>query len=243
MDFNLILKNVLEELVNYYNEECFKDLKLNNKNIKIGFSNMFEKITTEKLDLIDSIVNQLNNLRQENQDLLTKENVDHMFYASTEILLSSASEGFKKVQESFENLNFLKHTESDSNLIDLNEKFVIRKLTSNAQRVLNKFENLSPRFINNDKVTKFLNCLKKMTMCESVSEIVELANEVLIRQDEIKRLDHFVDYNALVDEYGWVHDIVKLSSANAEFMGLLVNVEIFSNVIKEQVFKENRVKA
>ncbi|WP_338984808.1 hypothetical protein [Spiroplasma endosymbiont of Diplazon laetatorius] len=243
MDFNLILKKTVEELFSYFNDECFKNIKLNGRTISIGSNNFSEKISTENLDLIDSVIEQLNALRQENQDLLTKENSDHKFFASTEIILSSATEGFRKVKESFKDLNFLKHTESEKNLIDLNEKFVVRKLTSNSQMVLNKYENLSPRFINNDKVARFINCLKNITASETVEEIVKWATEVILRQDEIKRLDHFIDYSALVDEYGWVHDIVKLSSANADFMGLIVNIEIFSNVINQKVFKETKVRA
>ncbi|AUM62940.1 hypothetical protein [Spiroplasma monobiae] len=243
MDFNLILKNVVEELACYFNDDCFEGVELNGKKIKIDYEGFLEKISINNLDLIDEIIEQLNELRQENQDLLTKEDVNHMFYASTEILLSSATEGFRKIKESFKDLNFLKHNGSESNQIDLNEKFVVRKLTANSQKVLNKYENLSPRFIDNEKVTNFINCLVRITKSETIGEIVGLAKEVITKQDEIKRLDHFVKYDALVDEYGWVHDIVKLSSANAEFMGLIVNVEIFSNVISQQVFKETKVIA
>ncbi|ALD66775.1 hypothetical protein [Spiroplasma cantharicola] len=237
MNFNLILKKTLGEILIYFNEECFKDLKINNKNIKLGSEDLIEKITTDNLDMIDSIIQEVNILRQENQELLTRSNVDHKLYASTEILLSSAFEAFKKVKESFTDLNFLKHSQSDVKLIDLNEKFVIRKLTSNCQRVLNKYENLPSRFLDNLKVEELLNCFKKIIPCENINEIVVLAKEVLIKQDEIKRLDYFIDYNALIDEYGWVHDIVKLSSANAEHMGLIVNVEIFSNVIAQAGLK------
>ncbi|AGR42423.1 hypothetical protein [Spiroplasma diminutum] len=243
MDFNLILKNMFEELLNYFNEECFKNIKINNKNVSIGNDFLLENLTTKNIDSIDLIIDELNLLRQENQNILTKEDADHKFFASTEILLSSAYEGFRKIKESFINLNFLKHSESGRELIDLNEKFVVRKLTSSSQRILNKYENLPNRFVNNNKVKEFLDCLKKMMSCETVNDLVLLSNELLNKQDEIKKLDYFIDYNALIDEYGWVHDIVKLSNANAEFMGLIVDVEIFSNVIKQQLFKENRVRA
>ncbi|WP_339033921.1 hypothetical protein [Spiroplasma endosymbiont of Cantharis rufa] len=241
MNFNLILKKTLGEILNYFNEECFKSIKVNNKSIKLGSKELVDKITTESLELIDSIIFEVNALRQENQEILTTPNVDHKLYATTEILLSSAFEAFKKVKESFTDLNFLKHSQSDVDLIDLNEKFVVRKLTSNCQRVLNKYENLPSRFLDNLKVEELLNCFKRIIPCENINDIVVLAREVLIKQDEIKRLDYFIDYNALVDEYGWVHDIVKLSSANAEHMGLIVNVEIFSNVISQSNFSNLKV--
>ncbi|AUB31982.1 hypothetical protein [Spiroplasma floricola] len=243
MNFDLILKNTVEELLNYFNEDCFKNLKLNGKDIRISVDNLFEKISTDNFEGIDLIIDQLNQLRQENQDLLTTKKANHIFYASTEILLSSATEGFRKIKEAFHDLNFLKYTEHEKNLIDLNEKFVVRKLASNSQRVINKYENLSFRFINNEKISDFLNSLNKISKSENVSDILCWAKEVLLKQDEIKRLDYFINYDALVDEYGWIHDIVKLSSANAEFMGLIVNIEIFSNVINQKSYKENKVRA
>ncbi|WP_339020636.1 hypothetical protein [Spiroplasma endosymbiont of Atherix ibis] len=242
MNFNLILKKTVEELLNYFNEECFKNLKLNGKDIKISVDNLFKKISTDSLEGIDLIIEQLNQLRQKNQDLLTTKKANHIFYASTEILLSSATEGFRKIKEAFQDLNFLKYTENQKNLIDLNEKFVVRKLTSNSQRVINKYENLSFKFINNEKISDFLKNLNKITKSENVSEILYWAKEVFLKQVEIKRLDYFINYDALVDEYGWIHDIVKLSSANAEFMGLIVNIEIFTNVINQQSFKENKFR-
>ncbi|AGR41558.1 hypothetical protein [Spiroplasma taiwanense] len=243
MNLNITLKNTIEDLLNYFNNDCLLNIKINDRLLKINSEDVISNIDINSLFLIDKIVQNINTLRQDNQSQLALKKFDTKIFASTEIILSAANEAFKKVKAAFEKIKFLKDSNSfESTKINMNDKFVVRKIAAYAQRILSKFENLPERLITKNEIKDLLVLLKKITLCEDIGEILGLTREILIRQNVILKPDYFVDYNALIDEYGWVHDVVKLSSANAEFMGLIVDVEIYTNVVKEWQYVPSAIR-
>ncbi|AKX33818.1 hypothetical protein SLITO_v1c01520 [Spiroplasma litorale] len=240
MDIKQLVVVTLEDFISYLNNECFKGLSLNNESIKINMDS--SKNYVENIDEVDKIVDKLNNYRQINQETLTHKNCDLKNFAKVEMNLISATSGIKKLKSlyhEFEELGFQK----EKNAVNFNEKFAIKKINLSAQSLIKDFSIITDR-LKKDKIYVELNdILKKIATSEDLDVIVKLSSELLLKQDQVLKLDYFIDYSILVDEYDWIHDFVKISVVNADFVNLIITIELLTNAIKDKLYVPTAIKA
>ncbi|AHI53228.1 hypothetical protein [Spiroplasma culicicola] len=228
-----IFKKTFEEIIEYYNNECLQERKIFDQQIKINIDvkEIKEIESTEQFSLlIEKAETIINNLRQENQAQLENESFDVKIFAKNEVILSSANTAIESLAEAFKNVNFLLAEGQ------INEKFALRKVLSIALNLISKYEQLPNRLKKSQELSNIMDKVKFITNLESIDEILIKSREILVEHNKILSLDHFVNYDALVEEYGWVHDVVKLSKVNAGVIGLLVNVEVFNDILSLNVY-------
>ncbi|ASP27925.1 hypothetical protein SCORR_v1c01500 [Spiroplasma corruscae] len=240
MKIRHLISTTLEEFIGYLNNECFKGLTIKNNDLKIelNISNLYSNTNQE----IDALYKQINYLRQENQESLNNKSCDLSKFARTEMNLISASSGIDKlvdISEEFEDLGFWN---SDS-ISNYNEKFVIKKINSSAQSLKKDFKKISDILKNASIFIELDNLLNKIATTENLETILKLSSELLLKQNRVLELDYFFDYNKLTDEYNWIHDFVKISHVNAEFVSLVITIEVLTNSMKDKIYVPTAIKA
>ncbi|QBQ08072.1 hypothetical protein SGLAD_v1c08730 [Spiroplasma gladiatoris] len=238
-----IFKKAFEEIINYYNNDCLKNQKINNKNFKIKFDyNHFNSLNKDEdfEKVLKDIISDINNLRQENQSQLIDDKFDVRIFAKNELILSSANVAFESILECYKNLSYLTSDHNGNKVLEIDDNFAIKKVSSLASNILSRYEHLPTRLKKNSELSIIIDILKVLTNTNDLDRVLNLSREVLVKYNEILHLDQFVDYNVLVEEYGWVHDVVKLSRVSAGVVGLLVNADIYSGVLSKNYYKAQK---
>ncbi|QGS52307.1 hypothetical protein [Spiroplasma tabanidicola] len=241
-----IFKRVFEEIINYYNNDCLKDQTINNDNFKIEYDeNKLKELDSENEleSILNSVIHKVNDLRQENQSQLEDEKFDVKIFAKNEVILSSANVAFESLSECFKNINYLTRQKHGEKVLDINEDFAIQKISSLASNILSRYEHLPTRLKKNSELSKIIEVLKQITSTNEIENILQLSKDILLNYNKILHLDNFVDYDVLVEEYGWVHDVVKLSRVSAGVIGWLVNADIYIGVLSKKYYKVQKSAA
>ncbi|AOG60754.1 hypothetical protein SHELI_v1c08050 [Spiroplasma helicoides] len=239
-----IFKGTFEDIINYYNNDCLSKQSIKNNQVKIKFDYK-ELSQADKPNDLEKIINQvikeIYHWRQENQSQLLDENFDSKTFAKLEMILSSAQFALESLFECYKSINYLTREENGKVVIDINNKFAVRKILSLASNILSKYEQLPSRLKGSEELAKIIETIKDITGTEDVNIIFRLSSEILSKHGNLLNLDHFINYDALVDEYGWVHDIVKLSRVNADILNLLINIEIYLNILNNNFYKSKGI--
>ncbi|AKU79400.1 hypothetical protein [Spiroplasma turonicum] len=241
MTINELVVITLDDFISYLNNECFKNLKLNGKNLYLNID--ASKFNCENPSLSKTEWNDIiNAIRQENQETLAKKNCDLKNFARIEMNLISAASGINKVISLHKEFNELGFWNGEKTAT-FNEKFVLKKINLSAQSLIKEFAAIYEN-LKNEQIFNELNLLlKKIVVSTDLNEILKLSSELLLKQNQVLNLDYFVDYNKLVNEYNWIHDFVKISHVNAEFVNLIIIIEVLTNSIKDKIYIPTAIKA
>jgi len=245
MNIQKIIKQTIEDIANYYNNECFHKHKIYSQKIDID-TKKIEDLSNESIDskqledCLQEIISKIYELRQLNQQQLTNDGFDVKIFAKNEILLTSASNSFETVSKVLKEIEYLKTPLDLRKPNDINEKFIVRKIHSVALNLLTKYENLPNRLKRSAHLDSIIRSTCKITKTEDLKLIENYSKKILNKHNEILNLDYFVIIDSLCEEYGWIHDVVRLSKLNSYVVGMLVNVDIYSNLLRCSLYTPDK---
>lgn len=234
-----IFKTIVEEINTYYEREVLGNYKISNKDIKINFN--YKKYGNIKThvdfnNFIEEIIAEIIDLRYLNQAQLQSEKFEVKSWAKNEIILLAINTAYESLADSFKNLIYLSNNDDNFLSLSINEKFALRKVCALALNLISKYEQLPNRLKKNDDLSSIIELVKEIITKDSFSEVEKLSKEIFIIHQRVLQSKDVICESDFDEEYGWIHDIVRISKVNAEVVSLLVKVEIYTNILKDNYY-------
>ncbi|QEH62228.1 hypothetical protein SCHIN_v1c10350 [Spiroplasma chinense] len=241
-----IFKRTFEDITNYYNNDWFKRIKIEGQEAEVIYDekHFWQINDVEHLrEFFEAVVKKVHVLRQANQSQLSTEGEQVRDFARNEVILASANVAYESLLDCLNDINYLISKNGDRPGFEINQKFAVRKVLTIGLNVQAKYEQLPNRLKKSKDLENIIEDINKMSTMENIDDIVEVSKGILDKYNDILNLDKLINYEDCVEEYGWIHDVVRISKINAGVVGFLVNLDLYDNILNENVYKNSKVKA